>query len=414
MTLPTLREQPNPLDQARSDHQSVIQLARRLVRIPSRAGIDPYEPILDELEGWLRRHRFQPRMLVEDGRPLGLVCDVVGEQPGPHLVLDACVDTAPFGDETAWTRPPTSGAIAEGWLHGRGSADCKTAAAIFCHLMARLADQRRRLFGTVTLLLDVDEHTGGFGGIKRYLAETTGPIAGVMIGYPGLEHVIIGGRGFWRADVIVHGTSGHTGRGRQRLDQVNAAEKAAQLILALAQYRRPGPVDQLIGLPPRLTVTAIHGGMGYSIIPDRCEVSVDARLTPTFDRVAAEELVRQLANGVDRQIPGDRPTEIHAHESWPAYRLPDETPISRALLTAAASYLDRAPTPKVAGPSNIGNYLSSYGIPATAGFGVAYQGLHGTDERIEIATIPPVQAIYLEAVLGLLNGQVASRSPGDW
>jgi succinyl-diaminopimelate desuccinylase len=414
VTLPTLREQPNPLEQARSDHQSVIQLAQRLVRIPSRAGIDPYEPILDELEAWLRRHRLPLRLLVENGRPLGLVCAVVGDEPGPHLVLDACVDTAPFGDETAWTQSPTSGAIAEGWLHGRGSADCKTAAAIFCHLMARLTGQRRRLPGTVTLLLDVDEHTGGFGGIKRYLAETTGPIAGVMIGYPGLEHVIIGGRGFWRADIIVHGTSGHTGQGRQRPDQVNAAEKAAQLVLALAQQQRPGTVDQALGLPPRLNVTAIHGGMGYSIIPDRCEVSVDARLTLTFDQAAAEELVRQLVEAVDRQVPGDRPTEIRARESWPAYRLPDDAPISRALLAAAASYLDKAPTPKVGGPSNIGNYLLSCGIPATAGFGVAYQGLHNTDERIDIATIPPVQAIYQEAVLTLLNGQVASRSPGDW
>jgi hypothetical protein len=45
---------------------------------------------------------------------------------------------------------------------------------------------------------------------------------------------------------------------------------------------------------------------------------------------------------------------------------------------------------------------------------VAYQELHGTDERIEIGTIPAVQAIYQEAVLALLNGQVGSRSPGDW
>ena len=114
----------------------------------------------------------EPQLLVDDGRPVGLVCDVVGDQPGPHLVLDACVDTAPFGDETAWAHSPTSGAVADGWLHGRGSADCKTAAAIFCHLIARLARQRRHLHGTVTLLLDVDEHTGGFRGIKRYLAET--------------------------------------------------------------------------------------------------------------------------------------------------------------------------------------------------------------------------------------------------
>jgi succinyl-diaminopimelate desuccinylase len=404
VTLPTLRDQPNPLEQAQSDQPSVIRLARRLIQIPSRAGVDPYKPILAELEAWLRRHQLQPRLLLDDSQPVGLVCDVVGDQPGPHLVLDACVDTAPFGDETAWARSPTSGTVADGWLHGRGSADCKTAAAIFCHLTARLTRQRRRLRGTLTLLLDVDEHTGGFRGIKQYLAETEEAIAGVMIGYPGLEHVIIGGRGFWRADVIVHGTPGHTGRGRDRPDQINAAEKAAQLVVALAQHQRPGPVDQIIGLPPRLTVTAVHGGLGYSIIPDRCEVSVDARLTPTFDRAAAEELVQHLADVVDRQIPGDRPSEIRARESWPAYRLPDDAPISQALLTAAAAYLDRAPTPKVAGPSNIGNYLSSCGIPATAGFGVAYQGLHSTDERIEIATIPPVQAIYQEAVLTLLNG----------
>ena len=70
MTLPTLREQPDPLEQARTDHQGVIRLTKRLVRIPSRAGIDPYEPILDELQAWLRRHRLQARLLVEDGRPL--------------------------------------------------------------------------------------------------------------------------------------------------------------------------------------------------------------------------------------------------------------------------------------------------------------------------------------------------------
>jgi succinyl-diaminopimelate desuccinylase len=38
---------------------------------------------------------------------------------------------------------------------------------------------------------------------------------------------------------------------------------------------------------------------------------------------------------------------------------------------------------------NIGNYLAGLGIEATARFGVEYQGLHGTDERIRIDSIPP-------------------------
>jgi succinyl-diaminopimelate desuccinylase len=47
--------------------------------------------------------------------------------------------------------------------------------------------------------------------------------------------------------------------------------------------------------------------------------------------------------------------------------------------------------------------LAGLGIPATAGFGVAYDGLHATDERIFIPSIPLVQATYHGAVLALLS-----------
>jgi succinyl-diaminopimelate desuccinylase len=54
-------------------------------------------------------------------------------------------------------------------------------------------------------------------------------------------------------------------------------------------------------------------------------------------------------------------------------------------------------------PSNIGNYLAGLGIPATAGFGVDHVGLHATDERIRLDTIPAVQAVYHAAMLALLQ-----------
>ena len=40
-----------------------------------------------------------------------MVCEITGGRAGPRYVLDACLDTAPFGDEAAWTHPPTSGVI---------------------------------------------------------------------------------------------------------------------------------------------------------------------------------------------------------------------------------------------------------------------------------------------------------------
>jgi len=113
-------------------------------------------------------------------------------RPGPRYVLDACLDTAPFGDEAAWTYPPTSGAIDGGWLHGRGACDSKAGAAIFAHVAAHLLPVSDRLAGSLVLLFDVDEHTGHFRGAWAYFqgADVPGRVDGVMIGYPGPDYVV--------------------------------------------------------------------------------------------------------------------------------------------------------------------------------------------------------------------------------
>jgi succinyl-diaminopimelate desuccinylase len=387
---------------ADDDHQSVIDLARRLVQTPSRAGIDPYEPILGLVEGWLQQRGLRPwRLRGDGGQSVGLACDVEGAQPGPRFVLDACVDTAPFGEEHAWRDPPTSGAILDGWLFGRGSADCKAAVAIFAHLAVRLREQVARLRGTVTLLFDADEHTGGFAGARRFFTQHTArEVAGVMIGYPGSERVVVGGRGFLRAELVARGSAGHSGGSTATAG--NAVEKAALLVTALSRQQLPSDPDESFPLPPKLTVATIQGGESYTIVPDTCTVAVDVRLTPSFDQAVAAQLIEQVAHAVDRRWPTAKPTAIRFEESWPAYRLAPHSRLGLALTGAASQMTGRTVSTKIAGPSNIGNYLATLGVEATAGFGVTYRNLHGTDECIELATIPLVQATYHKAVLELL------------
>lgn len=304
-------------------------------------------------------------------------------------MLDACLDTAPFGDEGRWTHPPASAIVEDGWLHGRGSADSKAGVAIFCHVAARLAARRDRLHGTLTLLFDLDEHTGGFGGAKAYFAGRAAP-AGVLIGYPGPDHLVIGGRGVHRLRIQVYGVASHSGG---RSSTPNAIVKAAEVIRSLAALDAAGG---------KITVTAVDGGSGFSVTPDRCMVSVDVRTIGDFDAVAAATLIRGAVAAVDPRWPGTPATTIEHVLTWPAYELAADSPLRRAMLAAAGTF-GLAVTPKVAGPSNIGNYLAGLGIPATAGFGVTYEGLHGTDERILISSIPPVQATYHAAVLSLLS-----------
>ena len=139
------------------------------------------------------------------------------------------------------------------------------------------------------------------------------------------------------------------------------------------------------------------------MVPDLCTVSVDIRLTPALDDPAAAALVREAAASTDAAWPGTPPTDVDVTTRWPPYALPDGSPLRDALLKGAAR-AGLAPVAKVAGPSNIGNYLAGLGIPATAGFGVDYTGLHGTDERIRLDSIPAVQAAYHQALLILLHG----------
>jgi succinyl-diaminopimelate desuccinylase len=391
-----------PMEAACEDSDAVVELTRELVRIPSRGGVDPYEPVLDYMSSWLGRHGLAGRRLTgPDGTSIALTCEVTGERPGPRFVLDACLDTAPFGDEATWTYPPTAGEITGGWMHGRGCSDSKAGAAIFAHVATRLRQDAERLHGSVVLLFDVDEHTGSFGGARAFFEGQDAPrrIDGVMIGYPGLDHVVTGGRGALRARIHVHGVAGHSGGSNPA---PSAIAKAADLVRELHSMRLPGPAGPDFPLPAKLTVTAINGGEGFSTIPDLCTLNVDLRLTPALDDTAAVDLLRSRAAMVDDAWPGTQPTEVEITTSWPAFALPRDSALLRALLGAADS-AGLSTTAKIAGPSNIGNYLAGLGIPATAGFGVDYQGLHGTDEQIRLDSIPQVQAVYHQALLTLLH-----------
>lgn len=387
---------------ATEDHESVVALTRELVAIPSRGGIEPYEPVLNRLSTWLEQHNLTATVLNDKtGATVGLTCEIRGTRPGPRWVLDACLDTAPFGDEAAWTHQPTSATIEGGWLYGRGSADSKSGAAIFCHIATRLATVTDQLRGSLVLLFDVDEHTGGFGGAKRYFEGPDAPddVAGVMIGYPGMDKLVVGGRGVHRVKLHVHGVASHSGGSKTT---PSAIEKAANLVRVLSAAELSDSASSEFPMAGKLTVTAIEGGQGYSVTPDLCTLHVDVRTTRTFDDEDAARLLKHLVAQVDDAWPGTQPTLIQVDTRWPAFALAEDSRLRTAILDAART-IGVDVEPKIAGPSSIGNYLAGLNIPATAGFGVDYVGLHGTDERIRTDTIPTIQAIYHAAVLALLG-----------
>ena len=389
---PVLRE--IPVDE-------ILQFTQTLVATPCQADIDGNGAMLIAIARFLDAHGLKPRMLSDSGGdPVAVLTEIAGGSDGPTICLNACADTAPAGDPETWDTDPFDPVIKDGWLYGRGSADSKVAIAIFCNLGASLAKQKDRLSGRLMLLFDGDEHTGGFGGV-RALLRTDAKVSGVLIGYPDDSAINIGARGFYRCRIIVHGQAEHSG-GLRGLG-ANAVAKAARLVGTLQATDLPEVDDPDFPLAPKITVTAITGGAGFSAVPDRCEINVDIRLTPAACRSWAEAVLADAVWRIDRDHPTGTPTDIVGTNSWPPYRLPDGSALRAAMSAAAEAAMGRPVPEQVCGPSNIGNLLAASGIEATCGFGVNCSGVHGANERFAIDSIVPTYWTYDGAVRRLLN-----------
>lgn len=385
---------------APSGEDSLTELLRQLVSHPSRAGEDECSPVLHTIGGWLAAHGVAHTWLRDaDGRLVGVCGEISGGGTGPCYILNAPVDTAPYGDLSAWRYPPDRPTIDDGWLYGRGSADSKAGIAVFCHVLAALARLRGGLAGTVGFVFDADEHAGGFAGIRRYFElRSKEPVAGVMIGYPGNDRLVVGSRGFLRGRLLLHGRAAHSGSSHR--GGVNAIERACELLRLLSEATLPAGTASF-PLGPSFTATGIEGGGSFSLVPDRCALELDCRLTPEFAESAARAVVERLCARVDAS--GDAaPTVVEWLPGWPAYRLGSDDPMVRALVDAAAEVFACNIPEVVVGPSNIGNYLATIGVPATAGLGATYRNIHAPDECVRLASLEPTRLTYLRALRRLL------------
>lgn len=371
-----------------ADVDGIVALAAELVRLPSRAGADSPVPVLEALGRWLSANRLEPHTLTNGaGETVGLYVRMDGRETGPILCLDACIDTAPFGEPTLWSRPPASGVIADGRLWGRGAADSKMGAAILAHVVRDLVAVGAIGRGGVDLLLDADEHTGRFGGARAYLAATgRRPPDAAVLGYPGNDELIRGSRGFHRVRLVVAGRAGHSGATDR--DSINAVGKLARLILALEEAELPAEPGGPFAFGPRVTVTQIDGGEGFSVVPDRAACSVDIRLTPGFGGDAAS---RWLAPIVERFE-----ARVEPVDSWPPYLVPESDPLVRSFQSAGALAWGRDVPLAVCGPSNIGNLFAAHGIPTLCGLGVTAENVHGTDECALLESVGAAWRGYFE------------------
>lgn len=375
----------------------VVDFCRALVRTPSVNGVHPERDVAQVVADFADAQGLQAETLaLTRDRPNVLLGAQQAE--ATQLVLVAHLDTVSPGDEQQWHTDPFGGATAGGRLFGRGSADNKggIAAAVAALLMLR----RNAVGGSVVVLCVPDEESGATGelGVRHVLASRNLHGASAIYTYPGMHRVVVGHRGVLRYSLEVCGKAIHSGSAAWR--KGTSGCNAIDLAVAIVEGARKRLVDS----DPEarrvmVTPTVISGGSDASVVPGRCDVTLDVRYADPQDEDRIESEIRSACEDM---------TAMTRHASYALNRTVHVPPtmisrderIVQALTASAASVRGRDVPVAISGPANESYILNELGLP-TCVLGPRGGNTHGPNEYVIIDSLFEAATIYAKTATRL-------------
>jgi succinyl-diaminopimelate desuccinylase len=234
-----------------SQREAIFQFCADLVRRPSPNPPGDTRSVADAVCTLLQAHDLPVEVVADQDHTSNLICSVEGLSPGRHFVLIGHMDTYPAGDETQWARPPFSGGLENGRLHGRGAGDMKSGLTALLFAYLSLASQRQ-FNGRLTLLAVSDEMNFSPHGARLLVARRPDLLGDAVVDAEPTspDFVLFGEKGMLWIEVTCKGASGAAadagGRRVARLcrdDHTRHQRRLGRIDAGVVQaLRAPGPV----------------------------------------------------------------------------------------------------------------------------------------------------------------------------
>ena len=303
------------------------------------------------------------------------------------LLYDSHLDTVGVGDSAEWQHGPFSGAIENGMMYGRGTADEKgsTPPMIYGLKIARdlglLDEITAYYFGSI------EEWCEGLSARVFAEEEKVRP-DWVVIGEPTDLQVYRGHKGRAEFRVTAKGRSAH---GASPWLGDNAVYKMQEVIRAIPELDARLPNHPFLGRGS-IVVTHIESReSSFNAVPDRCSIVLDRRLT--FGETAEEALkqVRALLPSSDFEaevLRYNRPSYNgclrEVDQVFPAWAFDESHPFVQAALATSRESGLAATTGKWNFSTNGAYWAGEAHIPSI-GFGPGREDVvHTTDEHISL------------------------------
>jgi succinyl-diaminopimelate desuccinylase len=301
-------------------------------------------------------------------------------------------DVVPVGDRAAWTQDPFGAAVIDGWMYGRGTTDMKSGVAAFAAAAIDFV-QATPPDGAVILAITGDEEdvaADGTVALLDWMRETGEAMSVCLVGEPTCPETLgdaikIGRRGSMTARVTARGVQGHSAYPQRAR---NAAEAVVRLLAALVAE----PLDRGSAHfdPSNLAITTIDvGNPASNVIPGVARATVNIRFNDLHTGASLSDWLRAEAAKVQADMGVEIGLEISiSGESF----LTPPGDLSALVARAVEGETGQRPALSTSGGTSDARFVKDH-CPVVE-FGLVGKTMHQVDERVEVAQIRALKAIY--------------------
>jgi succinyl-diaminopimelate desuccinylase len=313
------------------------------------------------------------------------------------LGFNGHTDVVPVGDEAAWTHPPFSAHIEDGWLYGRGATDMKSGVAAFAAAAVDFVRKTPPQDGAIILAITGDEEGPGDDGtiaILDWMQAEGEAMTHCIVGEPTSverigDMIKIGRRGSMTAHFEVTGKQGHSAYLHKALNPMPAV---AMLAHRLSQHVLDEGTDHFD--PSTLSVTTIDtGNTASNVIPARTRMTVNLRFNDLHSGASLTDWLKAQAEAVATET--GTTISMTARISGEAFVTPPGD-WSDLLTRAIHKEANQNPVLSTTGGTSDARFVKSH-CPVVE-LGLVGHRMHEVDERVWIDDIHDLKRIYLRAM----------------
>jgi succinyl-diaminopimelate desuccinylase len=312
----------------------------------------------------------------------------------PNLVFAGHTDVVPPGDESAWKHPPFASAIDGDMLYGRGAVDMK--GGIACMMAAALdhiAAHGGKPKGSISFLITGDEEGIAVNGTPKLLqwcAEHGEKFDHCLLGEPSNvtelgDTIKIGRRGSLNGHLIVTGKQGHVAYPDRAINPVRGMVRLIEAI-------QSQPLDNgNENFPPsNLEFVSVDvGNKTVNLIPGEARAMFNIRFNDFHTLESLKALLQQRA---EKAAGGKIKFEFKFQPSNAGVFVTKPGPFTDMVSGAVASVTGRTPTLSTTGGTSDARFITHH-CPVVE-FGLVGQTMHQVDERVPVAELTALTAIY--------------------